>query len=167
MVRISCLLLMLTGFSQTVTAQDTLKITALQAEIDAQVWKPFAEAYKDLDGEKFNALHTDDVLRGGPWGLRIGEEYKESILKNYAADRAKGVKRSIAFRFEYRVTRPEVSYEVGYYKVDQERDGKQAQFYGQFHVVIRKVDGVWKIVQDWDADKLNGVEITEEHFHSP
>ena len=164
MARKSFFLLFSLGFFMTLAAQDSLQIATLQAEIDAQIWKPFAESYQELDADKFNALHTDDVLRGGPWGLRIGAEYKESIQKNYANDRKRGAKQRIQFRFEHRVTRPEVSYEVGYYKVEVERDGKQSQFYGQFHVVIRKIDGKWKIVQDWDADKINGEEVSEKHF---
>jgi hypothetical protein len=144
-----------------INAQEASKI---QQEIDEQVWFPFIETYNAFDGEGFNALHTEDVLRAGPWGIRLGDEYRENILENTAAAKAAGRQRNIAFRFEHRVAREHVAYEVGYYRVRSKSDGEERTFIGRFDVVLRKVDGVWKIAQDWDVDEINGRKLTEADF---
>lgn len=148
-------------FSLSIFAQ--ADSTAIR-QIDEQVWYPFIQYFEAWDAEKFNAIHTPDMLRGGPWGLRTGEEYLSSNLKNWPERKAAGREHDIAFTFEYRVLGDGVAYEVGYYRVVSKRDGKERASYGQFHVVLRQVDGVWKIAQDWDADEINGRPVTEEDF---
>lgn len=148
-------------FSVPTLAQETGEA---QREIDAQIWLPFIQTYNAFDGEAFNALHTKDVLRAGPWGIRLGEEYYEANLKNSANAKAAGMERSIAFRFEHRVARENVAYEVGYYRVRSRRNGEEQTFIGRFDVVLRKVDGIWKIAQDWDVDEINGCKLTEADF---
>lgn len=135
-----------------------------QQEIDAQVWWPFIETYNALDGKGFNALHTQDVMRAGPWGIRMGEEYFAGNVANYQDAKKAGIQRNIAFRFEHRVARENVAYEVGYYKVISKQNGVEHTFYGRFDVVLRKVEGTWRIAQDWDVDAINGRKFTEEDF---
>ena len=54
---------------------------------------------------------------------------------------------------------------MGYYRLISVRDeGEERTYYGQFHVVLREVEGIWKIAQDWDAGQLNGREIGEADF---
>ena len=110
------------------------------------------------------AIHSDDMLRGGPNGLRDGAAYKERINTYYPKNKERGDVRSIAFTFEYRVHESDKAYEVGYYRVISKREGKENISYGQFHVVLNKINDEWKIVQDWDADKIAGVKVGEEHF---
>jgi len=155
---ISCLFLIGTpGFSQ--------RDSVLQAEIDAQVWRPFIQSFSTFDAAAFNTLHTADILRGGPWGLVEGDTYRQNTSESFAKNNAAGVRRKIAFTFEQRVQRETVAYEVGYYRVVSETDsGEPHTSYGQFHVVLRKENGSWKIAQDWDAGTLNGEKITETHF---
>ena len=117
------------------------------------------------DAEKFNSVHTDDVIRATPWGLRIGVEYKNRNRENMAKDKAQGVKRTIALWFEHRVTSDNLSYEVGYYKVRHQKPGEDPkEFYGRFHCVIKKIKGVWKIAQDWDDDEINGHKVSAEDW---
>lgn len=142
------------------TAQDN----SVQKMIDDQVWLPFIKTYNTFDGAGFNALHTKNVLRAGPWGILQGEEYFANNLKNSARSKESGEQRSIAFRFEHRVAKGDVAYEVGYYKVLSKRNGKEHTFFGRFDVVLRKVDGVWKLAQDWDVDNINGRKLTEADF---
>ncbi|MDX1940661.1 MAG: nuclear transport factor 2 family protein [Saprospiraceae bacterium] len=146
--------------SQIAFAQDN----AIQKTIDEQVWLPFIKTFNAFDGEGFNALHTKDVLRGGPWGIQTGEEYWKNNLESNKKGKESGGKKSIAFRFEHRVARDSIAYEVGYYKVKYTHDGEERTGYGRFDVVLRKVNGVWKIAQDWDVDNINGKKFTEEDF---
>jgi ketosteroid isomerase-like protein len=133
-------------------------------ELDEQIWRPFIKHYTALDAENFNNIHTKDVLRGGPWGIRIGEEYFKGNIEGNKRSREAGEKRQIAFRFEHRVTKDSVAYEVGYYRVKSIRNGKEQTFYGRFDVVSKKIDGRWKIAQDWDVDGINGKPFTEADF---
>lgn len=154
------LILAIFSFSQII-AQDA---DALKKEIDAQIWYPFMKAWNNFDAAAFNAIHADNMLRGGPRDLKSGEEYKGRNHLNFKTAKKRGDIREISFTFEYRVHEEDKAYEVGYYKIKSLRDGNTNYYYGQFHVVLNKIDGQWKIVQDWDADKINGVEVGEEHF---
>ena len=139
---------------------------SVHQQIDEQVWYPFIQHYEAWDVEKFQALHTKDMLRGGPWGLSSAEEYFGRNKKSWPERQAKGWTRDIAFTFEYRVLGKDMAYEVGYYRVKSVRDeGEERIYYGQFHVVLRKEEGVWKITQDWDSDQINGRELGEEDFN--
>ena len=151
------LLISSTAFSQS-------EAKKIQNEINTKIWKPFIVAYNNLDAKAFNALHTDDVMRVNQWGMRIGEEYKASNTKNFEKSKAKGAKRTIELWLEDRQTNASTSYEVGYYKVTNYSDEGEKIFYGRFHVIIKKINGEWKIAQDWDTNQVNGIKITEEDY---
>jgi len=134
-------------------------------EVDRQVWFPFIQAFNNQDAAGFNALHSADVLRGGPWGLLIGEEYFARNISSYSRSKASGNKRNLALVFESRIDRPGICYHVGYYRIiSWGTDGEASEFYGYFHVVLRKVDGIWKITQDWDTSELSGMPVSTEDF---
>ncbi len=156
------LLLCFSLFTILSTAQST--DTLIQKEINREVWKPFCESYSSQDAETFNALHTDDVIRVTPWNIRVGNEYKNQISARFKANKEKGDQRTIELWFEHRKTTPELSYEVGYYNVTYQKNGKEMNSYGRFHVLLKKENGKWKIAQDWDTDKINGVEVTEKDW---
>lgn len=161
--RITPALLLFLSFCLLSAAQTEEEI--IQQEINTQIWKPFCEAYGAFDAEKFNAVHTDDVVRATPWGLRIGEEYKQQNRKNMTKSKAEGNKRTIELWFEHRVTDSNMSYEVGYYKVTSNSPDEDTQtYYGRFHCVIKKLNGVWKIAQDWDDDDINGHKVNAEDW---
>ena len=138
--------------------------STLQKEIDEQIWYPFMASYNNWDAEAFNAIHDKDMLRGSPWGLKTGDQYFVRNVERFAKGKLSGEKRSISFTFECRVHEKDKAYEVGYYKVVSIKENKTSNYYGQFHVVLKKIDGKWKIFQDWDMSKLNGEKIGEEHF---
>ena len=133
-------------------------------QIDDQIWRPFIQHYESLDAESFITLHTSDMLRGGPWGLRTGAEYFAGMRQGWPKQKAAGKMRDIDFTFEYQVSGNEVAYEVGYYRVIEKKGAEERVYFGQFHVVLRKVDGIWKIAQNWDADEINGQPVTEKDF---
>ncbi len=155
-------LLFFTFTSIQLVAQDDA--AKWQAEIDQEIWLPFTQAYQNFDGIAFNALHSDDVLRVSPWGIRKGADYKQSNLKGYRKNKAAGKKREIFFWLEHRQTTSDLSYEVGYYKVSISSKEGTRDHYARFHVLIRKIDGQWKIVQDWDTNSINGHKVTAEDF---
>ena len=135
-----------------------------EKEVNLSVWKPFKESYESRDWQTFNDLHTDDVMRISTWsGIRTGEEYKEANKKN--AMRKDAPARIIDFWLEHRIYGEGVGYEVGYYRISQNTpDGETRSSYARFHIVLRKVNGHWKIAQDWDINQINGEPVTAEDF---
>ena len=160
-IRLFLFFLVYMTFSPLFGQDDPAKI---HEEINREIWQPFTEAYNNYDGEAFNALHSEDVVRASPWGLRVGAEYKQSNLENYHKGKEAGNKRSIYFWLEHRQTNSQISYEVGYYKITTTTTEGSRNYYARFHVVIRKIDGRWKIVQDWDTNSINGRKVTAEDF---
>ena len=58
-----------------------------------------------------------------------------------------------------------IGYEVGFYRVIYQEEGKEnRKSYGRFHVVLKKIDGQWKIAQDWDSNSFNGRPIGQQDF---
>ncbi len=142
------------------TQSDTLSISE---QINRDVWIPFMEAYQVDDGEKYAALHTDDVLRVTGGDILVGQEYKDRLI--YWMSQPNRIKKEINFSFDQRVHSDSIGYEVGYYKLTYFPEGEDTRVsIGRFHVVLKKIDGVWKIAQDWDASQINGQEVTEADF---
>lgn len=156
------LLIFFTCLGLNLKAQESTNPETAQ-QIDAQVWEPFKKAYATKDGELYNSIHSDDVMRVTKQGILLGEAYKERNRKMFAV---KGrPRRTIDFVFEHRIHSEEVAYEVGYYKLDYYKEDKvDKTYYGRFHVVLKKIDGVWKISQDWDTSNINGLEVTAKDF---
>ena len=147
------------SFIQFAYSQD-LSTAEVSKQIDQQVWEVFKEAYANSDAEKYNGIHTDDVLRITSGGIRQGSEYKDANTKWFSqSDRAK---RTIDFRFEHRIHSDSIAYEIGYYKIVFAENKREV--YGRFHVLLKKIDGTWKIAQDWDEDDLNGIKVSAADF---
>ncbi|MGB5822297.1 MAG: hypothetical protein WBG90_22635 [Saonia sp.] len=41
---------------------------------------------------------------------------------------------------------------------------EETMVYGQFHIVLKKIAGLWKITQDWDTTTINGNSIGAKDF---
>ncbi|NER15245.1 DUF4440 domain-containing protein [Leptobacterium flavescens] len=142
-------------------AQDT---ETIQKEIDRQVWKPFKEAFENADAEKLNATYAEEVLRVTPQKIDTGNEFKGQNLTRFRQNKESGTEIKLDFWFDSRHTNEDTSYEVGFYRIGFRTNGKESIVYGQFHIVLKKVDGQWKITQDWDTTTINGNEITAADF---
>lgn len=141
-------------------------LAGTQALIDRTVWRLFQQAFESLDGSALNALYADRVLRVTPGGIDTTGQFKITNTTRFDANKANGDRISLDFWFDHRHTNAQVSYEVGFYRLRQTTpDGSSMSFYGQFHIVLRNIDGRWKIVQDWDTDSIAGRAITAEHFN--
>ena len=155
------LLCILIGFSSFSQVERNIEV---ENEVNETLWKPFKQAWESRNAEAYLALHTNDVLRINDWGgIKTGEEFKKSIIQSYSREDNRN--RTINFWMEQRFYNGDIGYEVGYFKIESKEAGKEDQFYyGRFHVLLRKESGQWKIAQDWDVDKINGVALTEEDF---
>ena len=146
------------GYSQNSSDPSIVK------EIDNTIWKPFKQTYESRDWEGFNELHTDDVLRVHDGGMQIGKSYKSSIKESYQKNVEYQV--TIDFAMERRTHEGNTAYEVGFYRVVYDIPNQEPRSsYGRFHVVLKKINGQWKIAQDWDSNSFNGEPITSEDFN--
>jgi ketosteroid isomerase-like protein len=126
----------------------------LQNEINEQVWKPFINAFNSNDNEAFRAVHSKDVIRVIQDDNKIMgyDEYFQTIPDSIKAKWGNW-KRNIELRFTQRIAGNDKGFEVGYYKTSSINieTGEKRTGYGKFHVLLRKENGVWKILMDADA----------------
>lgn len=136
-----------------------------QSEIDQTVWKPFQEAFEALDGTALNTIYADQVLRVTPAGIDTENTFKQSNLKRFAKNKETGDIITLEFWFDNRKTQENISYEVAFYRIGfTGKTEKTSYSYGQFHIVLQKINGQWKITQDWDTATLKGQPITAKDF---
>jgi len=145
----------------TVYAQDAQNI---QNEIDKELWKPFKEAFDTTNGRALNALYADEVLRVTPNGIDTHNKFKKANLKRFEDNRKNKIGVQLDFWFDSRRTNAATSYEVGFYRMRLVKPEETDTIYGQFHIVLKKIYGTWKIIQDWDTGSINGKSISQSDF---
>lgn len=134
---------------------------ALLAELNAQIWIPFHEAYRDGEAEKYIALHRPEFIRGegSRKVVRTLDEYAAGVRRSFAIWKERGLKIDLQFRFFERIVKGAQASERGIYRFTlTASDGKTQTFYGQFHTFSRKVDGRWQFVVDYDSDEGGAVD---------
>jgi uncharacterized protein (TIGR02246 family) len=151
-------------FLATLTSASGIIAQSTEHEVNRDVWYPFISAYDQLDAEGFMSVHTDDVLRVNRDGrtIRSGQEYSEAMHQYFQSEKANGAQLQIDLRFLERFYSEDAGFEVGIYRVIRAAGGVEQSFYGKFHVLLRKVEGTWKIAMDSDISN-NGM-IREEDF---
>ena len=130
------------------------QVENLQREINAQVWKPFIEAFNSSNDQAFSAVHSKEVIRVLQDDNRL-MEYEQYFRKVPDSLKAKWKdwKKNIELRFIQRIASNDKAFEVGYYKSTSTNlvTGEKRTGYGKFHVLLRKENGTWKILMDADA----------------
>ena len=135
-----------------------------QNEIDKTVWSQFKAAFENLDAESLNNTYANEVLRVTPNRIDTESSFKTANIERFQMLKEKSAKIKLDFWFESRHTNSDTSYEVGFYRISTKMEGKTSVSYGQFHIVLKKISGHWKIVQDWDTAIINGQTIGQKEF---
>lgn len=154
--RILCLCLFFSSLAQAQTPQ---------AEINKHVWESFITSFNNHQADAFMAVHSKDVVRSARDGKTVWnwDEYKKSQTEGDQLDLNAKRKRTLTLRFTERIASNDLAVEVGVYKTSYLlADGKTMDYYGRFHVVLRKENGTWKILVDTDSSE-NGT-ISEKDF---
>jgi ketosteroid isomerase-like protein len=132
----------------------------VQQEINDQVWKPFLKGFNQRDTKSFLAVHSKDVVRS-PRDSKVvwnWDQYYTQQEKGDKRERASNSNRTLELRFTERIANLSQAIEVGVYKTSYTgADGVSKSFYGRFHVVLRKEQGVWKILVDTDSSENNSI----------
>ena len=139
-------------------------VLTLQNEIDKTVWKPFRKAFEALDGEALNSLYAENVLRVISDKIDTKGDFKIKNIENFLAAKKNNVSIKLDFWLDSRSTNEDISYEIGFFRINRTTDGNSNVYYGQFHIVLQKINGEWKITQDWDASTVNGKKIGKDDF---
>ena len=130
------------------------QITNLQKEINEQVWKPFIQSFNSRDDETFSSVHSKDVVRVLQDNNQVMgyDQYFKKIPDSLKTKWSEW-KRNIELRFIQRIASKDKAFEVGYYKTTSMNTvtGEKRTGYGKFHVLLRKENGIWKILMDADA----------------
>lgn len=128
---------------------------SLQIEINQQVWKPFINGFSNNNRDVFKAVHSRDVIRVIQ-DDNIIWNYDQYFPDQYTGptDTSARYKKSIELRFIQRIASVDKAFETGYYKSSSiSPEGTTRTSYGKFNVVLRKENGVWKILVDADTSK--------------
>lgn len=136
-----------TGFSQA---------DSLQKEINQQVWKPFIQAFNNLDTKGFMQVHSKEMSRVIQDGNLIYgyDRYSKEMESGNESTKKANQKRALELRFTQRIAVDDKAFEVGYYKFSAiQPDGTSRNGYGKFHVLLRRENGTWKILMDADASE--------------
>jgi ketosteroid isomerase-like protein len=136
----------------------------MQNEIDKTVWSEFKAAFENIDANALNAIYADEVLRVTPNGIDTKSHFKAKNIERFQMLNEKSASIKLDFWFESRHTNSDTSYEVGFYKITTKMGDNTSINYGQFHIVLKKISGHWKIVQDWDTTIMNGQTIGQKEF---
>ncbi|HTH58164.1 MAG TPA: hypothetical protein VL728_19085 [Cyclobacteriaceae bacterium] len=127
---------------------------SVQQQINNQVWKPFIQSFNSRDDAGLASVHSKEVTRVIQDDNRI-QVYDQYFKKVPESQRARWAKwtTSIELRFIQRIAGSGRAFEVGYYRTTDtnSQTGEKRIGYGKFHVLLRKENGVWKILMDADA----------------
>ena len=136
-----------------------------QREINEQVWKPFIETFNNYKASEFLALHSKDLVRSSRDSKSVlnWDEYLKEQSSGDQRSKENGYKRTLELRFTERIASSSQAIEVGIYKTTSiNNKGESRSFYGRFHVVLRKENGLWKILVDTDSSE--GHTVSEKDF---
>ncbi|MDX2046726.1 MAG: hypothetical protein SFU87_08055 [Chitinophagaceae bacterium] len=138
-------------------------------EINEQVWKVQLQAMKDADAAAFVSVLSKDVVQISydRKTIRNYAQFEKQVIDSYKRATEKKVTRNMEFRFVQRFATDTHAYENGYFRLEiTNASGEKNLYYGAFQVVLRKENGVWKVLVDYDANSYGGKPITEELFFS-
>jgi len=144
-----CIIVIITGICSANAQSDSI-----QRQINQQVWKPFIQTFNARDNEGFKAVHSKEVSRVLQDDKRIlnADEYFKPVPDSIKA-RWAAYKNNLELRFTQRIATGDRAFEVGYYKSSSTNTntGQTRTSYGKFHVLLRKENGIWKILMDADT----------------
>ncbi len=128
-------------------------------DINSQIWNNFTKSFETLDYQLFESLHSNDLIRvnGGDYkSIR----HKDDYLGNYKSRwENNSLKQTISFKFLERISKDGIASERGFYKFTINPDSEnQKSYYGQFHVILRKEENLWKILVDYDSTENESID---------
>ena len=143
--------------STDVTAQNKTDLVDINT-----TWAKFYKAFETLDYTLMAEIHSKDLVRVSG-GRRIIDY--DTYINNYKAsferDKTAGQTSHISLRFFERLCNGSTASERGVYKLVRNKGTEKEQaYYGQFHVLFKKVNDEWKITMDYDSSEGGSIDET-------
>lgn len=165
---VSCLLFALLWSHAAAFAQNSSATKWLE-EINRDVWIPFLAGVAQNDDSLYVHVHSRDYIRVQAEGRLILSyatyvDDTRAMMRQYAES---GIGLSMQVRFEERIVNGQFASERGISKVVfAAEDGTARVYYGRFHTISRKEDGVWRILADYSppaSERVGEEEFTRAH----
>ncbi|WP_111683838.1 YybH family protein [Winogradskyella tangerina] len=118
-------------------------------------WAKFYKAFETLDYTLMAEIHSEDLIRVSGGRRIIGyDTYINNYKTSFERDKNAGQTSHISLRFFERLSNDDTASERGVYKLVRNKGtNKEQAYYGQFHVLFKKIDGEWKITMDYDSSE--------------
>ena len=129
-----------------------------------EIHQKFKKSFDSLDYELFAEIHSERLIRI-PGGKKIIDykSYIEKQKERFENAKAENSTRTIYLRFVERINNDSVASERGIYKyIKNENLPNEKISYGNFHVIMVKENGSWKILMDYDSSE--GKKVDEKDF---
>jgi hypothetical protein len=106
------------------------------------------------------SLHSKDVVRSLRDAKQVlnWQQYRDQQKKGDDWSKQNGHRRVLELRFIERIASTTQAVETGIYKTTSINDrGESRSGYGKFMVVLRKEEGMWRILVDTDSSEGNSI----------
>ncbi len=119
-----------------------------------KVWYEFYQAFDSLDYQVMAKIHSKKLIRiSGGKKIVDYETYINSYKTRFKNAKEDNTTNGISLRFFERINNDSIANERGIYKFIKNKDEHNEQiYYGQFHVILIKENGGWKILMDYDSN---------------
>jgi hypothetical protein len=136
-----------------------------ERNIDTQVWSPMLRGSNQFDADLFLGVLSPDLVRvsidrNEVYGI---DRYTNEIRAGFMRARERGVRRSTTVRFLTRTQTNALARDTGIFRSEVTLPGGETRLtYTAFEMILRKENGVWKLLVDQDTSR--GGSITERDF---
>jgi len=124
--------------------------------INKDVWQKFYLAFDSLDHSLMADIHSKDLARitANNKQIKNYSEYIEGYKSSFKKSKLNNRTTQISLRFFERISNEFTASERGIYRTIQNK-GKsdERRSYGQFFVLLKKENGIWKIILDYDSNE--------------
>jgi ketosteroid isomerase-like protein len=132
---------------------------ATSAAIDADVWKPVAASVVNDDIVAMGKVYHPEAVLVTPQGTRPIASALAGWGKDIAANKAKGIRATVEFRFTKRQDDAETAFQTGAFKYTTiDRAGVSTPGYRRLESLLVKRQGKWRIVMERQLDAMTEAE---------
>ena len=123
------------------------------AAIDAEVWNPVAKSVVDDDIAAMGRVYHADAILVTAGGTRRISEALAGWGKDMVANKGKGIRATVEFRFSKRQDDAETAFETGMFKYTvTDRAGKSSPRYVRMEALLVKSGGKWRMIMERQLD---------------
>lgn len=123
-----------------------------------KVWSKFYQAFDDLDHEIMAEIHSKKLIRiSGGNSISDYTTYINNYKKTFENAKKDQFTNRISLRFFERINNDSIASERGIYKLERSKQENKQTYYGKFHVLFSKENGIWKILMDYDSNEANSI----------